>query len=435
MPTRLPLRGLLAGIALLLPLAALPAAEPPPDLAGGIALPTLVRLALQRNPGVQAARAEWRAALAQYPQATALPDPMIGFEYRGANAETNAEMQEWEGMVEQAFPFPGTLAAAGDVALAQASQARSRYEQTVRDLIVDLQLSYHELAYLQRAAALTRAHQELLRQLETQVAARYGRQQAQLADLLKAQSQSAQLGYDLVLLEELRRTEVVRLLARLDLPSDTALGPARDVPLPPLTASLPELEALALERRQELQAARQMVDEAGAMRALARRENLPMFALQAKRMEEEPSAMGTGDADPWTFGITMTIPLWRGKNRARLAQAEDREEAARLRAAELANQTRADLHAAWFRLTNAQRLVTLYEQTLLPQAEQAMALAEARARATPADFAGLLETQGVVLNFQLARLRAVADCQQARARLERLLGGPLPAPTPAEATP
>ena len=42
------------------------------------------------------------------------------------------------------------------------------------------------------------------------------------------------------------------------------------------------------------------------------------------------------------------------------------------------------------------------------------------------DVSGLLETQGVWLNFNLARLRAVTDYQQYLAKLERVVGGPLP---------
>jgi hypothetical protein len=43
---------------------------------------------------------------------------------------------------------------------------------------------------------------------------------------------------------------------------------------------------------------------------------------------------------------------------------------------------------------------------------------------------GLLETQSVWLNFNLARLRALVDHQQYVARLERLVGGKLPEVTP-----
>ena len=61
------------------------------------------------------------------------------------------------------FPYPGTLDAAGRVTLKEVEIERVKYEQVVRDLIVDLKLSYHELAYLQRARQVTEQNQQLLR--------------------------------------------------------------------------------------------------------------------------------------------------------------------------------------------------------------------------------------------------------------------------------
>jgi hypothetical protein len=43
------------------------------------------------------------------------------------------------------------------------------------------------------------------------------------------------------------------------------------------------------------------------------------------------------------------------------------------------------------------------------------------------DSSAFLETQGVWLNFNLARLRAATDYQQYKARLERIVGGRIPA--------
>jgi outer membrane protein TolC len=81
------------------------------------------------------------------------------------------------------------------------------------------------------------------------------------------------------------------------------------------------------------------------------------------------------------------------------------------------------------------RLIELYEKTLIPQAKQAMQVAEAWNVDKDGNLAGLLETQSTWLNFNLARLRARADYQQSLARLERLAGGRLAAGQPGEKAP
>src|SRR5687768_10396053 len=61
--------------------ASAPRAETGDDPFAGVAelsRAALVQQVLERNPNVRAARYAWRAALARYPQATALDDPMLG---------------------------------------------------------------------------------------------------------------------------------------------------------------------------------------------------------------------------------------------------------------------------------------------------------------------------------------------------------------------
>ena len=77
----------------------------------------------------------------------------------------------------------------------------------------------------------------------------------------------------------------------------------------------------------------------------------------------------------------------------------------------------------YFRLENARRLIELYETTLIPQAAAVIEVAETWHQEGPKSITGFLETQSVWLNFNLARLRAIADYQQNIARLEQLVGG------------
>ena len=51
-------------------------------------LPSLIRVAVNRNPKVKAAKARWQATIEQYPQVTALPDPMFMYGYFLRSVET-----------------------------------------------------------------------------------------------------------------------------------------------------------------------------------------------------------------------------------------------------------------------------------------------------------------------------------------------------------
>jgi hypothetical protein len=68
------------------------------------------------------------------------------------------------------------------------------------------------------------------------------------------------------------------------------------------------------------------------------------------------------------------------------------------------------------------RLVDLYSQTLLPQADSVLRQAELDFRAELSSFSNVLETTLAWHNFTLAALRARADHGQAIGRLERAIG-------------
>jgi outer membrane protein TolC len=125
-------------------------------------------------------------------------------------------------------------------------------------------------------------------------------------------------------------------------------------------------------------------------------------------------------------GLGVSIPVWRDKSRAQVDEAQSRADAAQAARHAVANKTRAEVKVAYFRLQNARRLVELYDKTLIPQAERAMDAAQQwHQEENVTDISGFLETQGVWLNFRLARLRAATDYLQYVARIERLMGIPL----------
>ncbi len=389
-------------------------------------LPRLIQVAVERSPKVRAAKAQWQATVEQYPQVTALPDPMFMYGYYVRSVETRVGPQRHRLSFSQSFPYPGTLDAAGEVVKKAIEIARVKHEQVIRDLIVELKLSYHELAYLQRAVELTQQNHELVASILTIATARYAEGKATLNDVLKAQSQLAQLEYDLVLLEELQRVEHANITGILSIPSTAALGATIPVTYAPLNLPLADVEKQALSKRQELRIAELSIEKATEGIALAELRTKPMLKLDLMSIETGealmPDAVGSGK-NPFTIGFGVTIP-WSGlKNSSKVREAEKNREVVTANKHSLEDATRVALRKVYFRLENARRLVELYETTLIPQAGAAIEVAEAWHQEGPKSIAGFLETQSVWLNFNLARLRAIADYQQNVARLEQLVGG------------
>lgn len=395
-------------------------------LATGIDLPTLIRLAVERNPKLKAARANWQATIERYPQVTALPDPMLMYSYFARSVETRVGPQRHRLGFSQSFPYPGTLDAVGRVTLQEVKIQRVKYEQVVRDLIVDLKLAYHELAYLQRAWQITEQNQKLLDHILKIANTRYASGEATLNDVLKAQSQLVQLSYDLILVRELEEVEKGNINALLSVPSTIPLGPPAPIAYTVLDIPVADLERQALARRQELQIADLMIQKATEAIKLAELKTKPMFKLELMTVETGdalmPHTLDSGK-NPISMGVGISIPWSSSKNRSQIRESELNRSAAVENKRLMEDLMLANLKRLYFRLENARRLVDLYENSLIPQAEQAMEVAETWHQEGTKSIAGLLETQSVWLNFNLARLRAITDYQQNLARLERLVGG------------
>ena len=399
------------------------------DFSQQLELPRLIQHAYENNPQMRVARSEWQAAIAKLPQITSLPDPMVMAGYYLRSVETRVGPQHARASISQSFPYPGTLDAAGQVMLKQIEILAKKHDQVVRDVIVQVKLSYHELAYLERAIDITTQNQGILDHIVTLAATRYAEDAATFSDLLKAQSQRAQLDYDLVLLRELREVEYASIRSLLNLEPDTPLGTPAPLSYQPTELAFDELYQKALVQRQEIQVADLMVEKAGKAIELAEMKNKPMFKLDLMTIETgEALMLGTQESgkNPWTISLGVSIPLWGAKNQSRIQEAEQNRQTAIEKKESMETQLIAPLRKVLFKLDNARRLVELYEDTLIPQAEKAIENTEAwHQDENPKSLAGLLETQSVWHNFSLARARAVTDYQQNLVRLEQLVGGSL----------
>ena len=393
-------------------------------------LPTLLKLALERNPEIQRARSEWKVAVEKVPQASALPDPSVGILHFIENVETRTGPQENVFTLTQKIPFPGKLMAADDVASKGAQIASVRYSATVRDVLVAVKTAYYEYVYLTKARALVVQNVGIAERLAGLGSDLYAKDNALLIDVLKAQSQLAQLQYDLITLTELTSAEKTRLNGLLDRPPEAPIGTPGAAPFPRLNTSVEDLFSLAAGNREEIEIQNLLVEQATARESLAKSQYGPDLTIGGTYLqvgENTASPMTPEDSGKDAYGVMvgLTIPLWVNRTSAGVREARAARVAAERGKTAVWNQTFTSLKDAYFRLTNAERLVLLYRDSLIPQAKQVMLSMEEASRENRQRLGDYLEAQSVWLNFTLAQERALVDYNQAIARIERLTGAGL----------
>ncbi|MGI6456880.1 MAG: TolC family protein [bacterium] len=389
-----------------------------------VSLGKLVEEAFQNHPEIKKARAEWSGTVERFPLETSLDDPMLGFVYYIEAMETIMGESEFEIQIEQQFPFPGTLRQQGRVLQKEIEIAELEYERVVRNVIADLKEAVYELHYIKGAIVITRQNQELLREILLYAQTKYSQQNIGLNEILRAESQLAQLEYDLITLRELEMVQQSVINTMLNRPTDSPIGSVY-APVPEAaTPSLERLDQLALEQSQEVRLANLGVERAEEEIGLMRKRNLPMLRMGVG-IEFMDENMPDEEMTPLMVSAGISIPLWYKKNRARVRVAEEEKQAALHESESVENTLKINLRKAYFELQNALRLVELYRNHLIPQAQQAMQIAEEWNRGGMESVSETLEVQSVWLNFNLAWLRAQMDYAQAYVQLERLAGGSL----------
>lgn len=392
-------------------------------------LPDLIFYAYEQNPTIQGAREAWRGVVEKYRMSVSLPDPQFMVTYFPQPIETRLGPQDWNVSISQRFPFPGRLSKEGEVVAQEVAMARLDLDRAVRDVAVAVQESYHELSYIRQARAIAGKNAGLLDELRKISETAYAEDRATFLDVAKSQSQTGQLRYDMLLLEELEETERARLNGLLNREPAAPIGELAPVPVRPLLYSLDDIYAMAESRQEEIRMADAQVSQAERRMELARYQNLPDFSvgLFYAGIGQPDVAMPPPEAGDDAVGIQfgVSMPLWFGKNASRTRQATADAQRARAVKIDRVNQTRTQIRSLYFKVENARRLMTLYEKEMIPQALASMETAETWFREGQGSFSDMVEIQATAYNFQLSMARARADYGKALAGLERLAGADL----------
>jgi outer membrane protein TolC len=393
--------------------------------APAMALNQLIKIAINNNPGLKSRKLAWQSKIQQYPQAIALNDPKLVYSEAINPVETRLGPQDRSLSLSQKFPYPGKRRLKGEVVKKDIQMAKIRYDKASRDLIVSLKQSFYELVYIENAIKLTLQNKKLLERITHIATSDYATSASTLNSVAKAQSQYAQVSYDVQLLQELRATEITRLNTLLNRKPDQALriNPYARIPTTfahPLTRLYQWVES-----NEELKIADLAIDKSGIQTRLSRYTSKPDFDIGVKYTEigrSDISGLPRSGRDGLAVSIGINIPLNREKNSAikrqahldRLRNIEDKQT--------LANSLKNRVKGIYFKLTNAQRLITLYGKSLIPQANRAMQVAQLQYRENKGSIASYLETQSTWLNFKLAYQRAIADYWKNLAEMEKLTG-------------
>jgi outer membrane protein TolC len=378
-----------------------------------LTLTDVIGIAGERRAEIEAARSRVRAGEARPTIVAALEDPMISpsldhlpFTVEGADVSVT---------VEQRFPLSGVRRHRRAGALADLQRLRAESRRTVLDVELQAASAFLMLQERRRSSALVDEQIAFARDVVTAANARYAAGTAPQADVLRAEVEVARLASLAGALAGERRAAEAMLLTAL------ALDP--DLPIPPIeqrppAGPLPDWSAVkaALADRPELAAGRAEVARADAEVLVMRDMFRPMATVRTG-----PSYT-MGDGKGWMAMVGLSLPIWRGKLRAGVAEAEGMRSMAQADLRAMTRMVEGEAAVAVGQVQAAQSRRASLDGEVLPRARLAIEPAMAGYAAGRVPLVGVLEAVQVLWQLQGDLIAAETELGLAWARLGRALG-------------
>ena len=389
------------------------AAQDSETLPSPLSLGDVVRLAGDRRDEIEAARARVRAGEARPAIVSALSDPMISpsldhlpFMLGGAN---------WSVTVEQQFPLSGIRQHRRASALADVDRLRAETNRTTLDVAVAAANAFLMLMERRRTAALVTEQLTFARGVVAAANARYASGTAPQSDVLRAEVEVARLdALARSLVGEIRGAEAM-LNASLAFETDQSvprLAPfALAQPVPPW----PAIKS-ALTSRPELISGRAEIARAKADAEVMRDMFKPMATIRTGPAYTMTDGMG------WMAMVGISLPIWRGKLRAGVAEAEAMRAMSEADLRAMTRMIEGEAAAAVSQVQAARDRQIAINTDVLPRARMAIEPAGAGYTSGQLPLVSVIEAVQALWLVEAELITAEAELGLAWARLGRAIG-------------
>jgi outer membrane protein TolC len=387
-----------------------------PELPSPATWQDVLHRALLANGDLEAAYWEWNAAVARIDQEAAYPNSNInlGFDYMFSRQS----MKAWDRTTLSAgfdpqtggLMWPTKVAKAGEIALASARAAGERFRAAKFSLQQRVLSDYLELALAEERYRVQEANLSLISIMMDTAAQRVavgGPQQ----DLLKLRVEYDLAANQRTTLASQVSSQRARLNGMLAREPDAALE---------LPAALPAARAVSVSDDQLFSMATGRSPRLSELaHQMQGRTNAIELARQAYIPDISPTAAITGSVSQ-AIGAMVMIPSNFPKIRAAI-----REQEAMLRSTQaMARQSRSDIAAEFvarlYAMRNAQRQAQVFEQQVMPAADQAAATMRQAYAVGSGTLADVIDAQRVLLDVRLMAAEARIEREMQLVALEAI---------------
>ncbi len=407
---------------------ALQPAPPAPLTFGPQPVDVYIRHALVENRMVQAAYYNAQALKHRIPQVSSLDDPVVSntiFPSSSNGLQTATGYSPWNLLIAQQFPWFGTLrlraaAASDDVKVALAELAAAQL-----DVVEAVKRAYYDLYFNERAEQILLQNRELLNDFLELARVRYETGKTSQQDVLRAEVMLADIERELITTRQGLTEARAAMAQQLHVSPECDIRALPSVPIGGVPAEVDRLYKLAVASRPELSGRLAAVSRDEKAVDLARKRYYPNVTVGVNYGMISPYGAISKNAnghDNIGMFVGFNMPVYRNKLAAGVCEAQARAMAdAKLYEAEKDGTFR-QIKDLLSQARSQRQIISLFQETILPRAHQALDVASSDYQAARVDYLTLITAWREVLQIELQVAQLETSLGQSLASLERAVG-------------
>lgn len=420
---------MLAGCAVWLLVTVLPVAAAERLLSGPGELQILIDEGIAQNHTLKAHQERIRALETEAPAASVLDDPVIGMGLLNLPTDTfdldQEAMTQKQIFISQKLPWFGKRDLKTQVLWQKAASETERLKARKLALARELADRYYRLWFVRQSLSNNRQLMELLRQVRKVAEIGYASGRGLEKDLIQAELEISRLTDKRIVLETEERVLESEMNGLLNREAPITIRTSLNLPIPEALPPREQVRKAVLENNPGLRAVRIDRESARIDIEMARKTYWPNSEWRLAYGQRD-EIMGRDLADFVSATVMFNLPLWQGRKQApRLTAEKRREQAADHDIRNLMTLLPHRADALWDEIRNLKENNRLYQEELIPQADQLARSAMSSYQVGRLDF-------DTMIRIQMRRLEVKLKADQYRrmrlvktAMLEEMTGGPV----------
>ena len=395
---------------------------------GNETLQDLINTAIDVSPKLSMLRAKRDVAENKIPQNSNLPNPMLMLGL--INLPTNTFSFNQEPMtqkvlgLQQTIPFPGKLSSMEDAEAIDTLIIDKEIKDAENEIRKNVKNKYYSLSFFRKSIQLAGESKKLLEKISEVVSTKYSVSTASQQNLIKVQLEITNISDKIEDLKSKESSTLSELNAFLLREADSPIQTETFDSIKTLDVTIKQLDSLSRTNRPFLQGI-QLSQEKGKLKQIvAEKDYLPNFTLGVQYGQRgilEKTGMEQSDFLSFSLGISLPIN-YGGKISSKVDEAISMQELYSQQYYQALQYLNSVFGTDIADLNSLKERINLFEDGLLPQAQQNLSSTLASYQVNKVDFINVIDAQNQLFKIETNLYKLKTDYLKKIAELEFLTG-------------